>query len=722
MHTITKNYTNLGNNISLEGYINGERFLPHGDVSITNPKGQKVLRGQYLNGKPHGTWLRWYDSGTLSAEHHYALGVLTGISKQYWDNSVLARESRRAQGSYDYEVKKYNKKSELEQHLIYQMGKLVKAYLKIGDKYLEADASSKTIKMSWPNIPEKICFIDHDNQVVCKTPHQIWEELNHQHDPKKVMELLEQIAGLYKLLGLDEKKKALTACGGTFVATKVQDSTEREAPLSTQEATEIMSACRTAQRNAVGANGLDVSDSKRVDAAVKHIDDVVRNCNDDDDSMIAQPASDNVQGQETISSLADKVKAKKDPAWNPPIDDGNGVLRYTAADGSKATKIVDLNTGVTIIEVPGTKGEGNAGGRIIITQHRTPDGELTYTTTEWVTKNDHTIRYEVRDQRDDWASYDVTSKRGLRSVERERKQRENPTSGRRRTPSAGQPDDENTMSKCQQAEDSWEFWKTYCEADGNNWQTYNCQEILRVFTGCADPALVYPAPDGDGFVCPQTKAEFSLETARKSACERQRGIWTSSEFGGDIFGNDYCASKDKLEPPNFSDCGNPDIDCMDESFVPSEPPNTQYRFVNNRDIASSRMQAAGQIPGENIPGLDSYTAINKIGEENFDTILTAKDNKTHFVVFASKTCGPCHKVLSVFNDEAKNHTEATFNRVEVVQNPDLSKQFDIKYTPTILVFKNGEAVGKRKVGAASRETLVEYVNRSFSLQNTIIEK
>jgi hypothetical protein len=33
------------------------------------------------------------------------------------------------------------------------------------------------------------------------------------------------------------------------------------------------------------------------------------------------------------------------------------------------------------------------------------------------------------------------------------------------------------------------------------------------------------------------------------------------------------------------------------------------------------------------------------------------------------------------------------------------------------VFKNGKIIGQRKVGAASREVLVEYVNRAFHLQD-----
>ena len=108
--------------------------------------------------------------------------------------------------------------------------------------------------------------------------------------------------------------------------------------------------------------------------------------------------------------------------------------------------------------------------------------------------------------------------------------------------------------------------------------------------------------------------------------------------------------------------------------------------------------------------------MRNIREESFEDIVKKKDDKNHFVVFASKSCGPCHKVLGVFNDEAENREDATFNVIDVSQNRDVSRQFEIRYTPTILVFHDGEMIGQRRVGGASREVLVEYINRASNVQ------
>jgi len=53
--------------------------------------------------------------------------------------------------------------------------------------------------------------------------------------------------------------------------------------------------------------------------------------------------------------------------------------------------------------------------------------------------------------------------------------------------------------------------------------------------------------------------------------------------------------------------------------------------------------------------------------------------------------------------------------LDVSQNPELSERYEIKYTPTILVFSKGKLTAQRKVGGASREVLVEYINRAFNL-------
>lgn len=269
------------------------------------------------------------------------------------------------------------------------------------------------------------------------------------------------------------------------------------------------------------------------------------------------------------------------------------------------------------------------------------------------------------------------------------------------------PIDNSGMSKCEQLAAWWAMKKAHCES--SNWQTYDCQETLRIFTGCADPALVMPTPDGDGVVCPHV-GSMTNEDFRRISCEKKSMVMMPSGFGTQL-----CVSPGNLHAPSRDICLDPRAQCRPDMLIPDEPFSDEFRFVNpGRESPDSRQRKslAQTAPS---PAFSNYKAIKKVGDDNFNQNILGKGEKTHFVVFASKACGPCHKVLDIFNDESSNFKKATFSAVDVSQNPELSERFEIKYTPTILVFNKGKLTAQRKVGGASREVLIEYINRAFNM-------
>jgi antitoxin component YwqK of YwqJK toxin-antitoxin module len=75
---LLRHYVSSENEVRMEGYIKTRRFLPHGDLAITNSDGRRILLGQYVNGKADGNWIRWYDNGKVFSEYTYSLGCLLG--------------------------------------------------------------------------------------------------------------------------------------------------------------------------------------------------------------------------------------------------------------------------------------------------------------------------------------------------------------------------------------------------------------------------------------------------------------------------------------------------------------------------------------------------------------------------------------------------------------------------------------------------------------------
>ncbi|MCI9607726.1 MAG: thioredoxin [Muribaculaceae bacterium] len=76
---------------------------------------------------------------------------------------------------------------------------------------------------------------------------------------------------------------------------------------------------------------------------------------------------------------------------------------------------------------------------------------------------------------------------------------------------------------------------------------------------------------------------------------------------------------------------------------------------------------------------------------DFNEII--KESKPTLVDFFATWCGPC-KLQGPILEEVKNKLGDAVNilKVDVDQNPELSQQFSIRSVPTLILFKDGEAV------------------------------
>ena len=76
---------------------------------------------------------------------------------------------------------------------------------------------------------------------------------------------------------------------------------------------------------------------------------------------------------------------------------------------------------------------------------------------------------------------------------------------------------------------------------------------------------------------------------------------------------------------------------------------------------------------------------------DFNDII--KDSKPTLVDFFATWCGPC-KLQGPILEEVKNKLGDSVNilKVDVDQNQELSQQYGIRSVPTLILFKDGEAV------------------------------
>lgn len=89
------------------------------------------------------------------------------------------------------------------------------------------------------------------------------------------------------------------------------------------------------------------------------------------------------------------------------------------------------------------------------------------------------------------------------------------------------------------------------------------------------------------------------------------------------------------------------------------------------------------------------------GQEFQDVVA---QNDLVLVDFFANWCGPCKMLAPSIDKLASEHPEAKIVKVDVDQEASLAMQFGVQSIPTLIVFKNGQAVN-RQLGFVPYETL-----------------
>jgi thioredoxin 1 len=82
-----------------------------------------------------------------------------------------------------------------------------------------------------------------------------------------------------------------------------------------------------------------------------------------------------------------------------------------------------------------------------------------------------------------------------------------------------------------------------------------------------------------------------------------------------------------------------------------------------------------------------------------------KSDKPVIVDYWAEWCGPCRQVAPVLEEIAKEHDEIQVVKLNVDDNPKVSRQYGIMNIPTLSVFQGGEVV-KEIVGAKPKSALL----------------
>ncbi|MCM8556877.1 thioredoxin TrxA [Sphingomicrobium sediminis] len=105
-------------------------------------------------------------------------------------------------------------------------------------------------------------------------------------------------------------------------------------------------------------------------------------------------------------------------------------------------------------------------------------------------------------------------------------------------------------------------------------------------------------------------------------------------------------------------------------------------------------------------------ATTAVTDQSFEADVL-KSDKPVLVDFWAEWCGPCRMIAPALEEISEELGEKlTIAKINIDENPETPGRYGVRGIPTMVLFKNGEAVAQ-KVGAAPRGQIQQWVESAL---------
>ena len=100
----------------------------------------------------------------------------------------------------------------------------------------------------------------------------------------------------------------------------------------------------------------------------------------------------------------------------------------------------------------------------------------------------------------------------------------------------------------------------------------------------------------------------------------------------------------------------------------------------------------------------------------FDEFINSSE-KPVLVDFWAEWCGPCKKIAPIIDELATDDArEVEFAKVDIDNNGELQMRFQIMSIPALMLFKNGQLIGRLSNNRMSKQTITENIRTLLAEQ------